>query len=67
METVLFKQNSIKEINTDFEVRSLDTASFNESSLKHPWWHKQKSFPGSAYRKCSGCKAFTCMVFLVRQ
>jgi uncharacterized membrane protein YedE/YeeE len=42
METILFKQDSIKESNTDFEVRSLDTASFNESSLKHPRWHNLK-------------------------
>lgn len=29
-------------INTDFEVRSLDTASFNESELQHPWWYNFK-------------------------
>jgi uncharacterized protein len=28
--------------NTDFEVRSLDTAGFNESDLQHPWWHNIK-------------------------
>jgi uncharacterized membrane protein YedE/YeeE len=30
------------ETNTDFEVRSLDAMCFNESTLKHPWWHKLK-------------------------
>ena len=28
--------------NTDFEVRSLDTISINESELMHPWWHNIK-------------------------
>jgi uncharacterized membrane protein YedE/YeeE len=28
--------------NTDFEVRSLDTAGYNESELKHPWWYNIK-------------------------
>ena len=28
--------------NTDFEVRSLDTISVNESELKHPWWYNFK-------------------------
>ncbi len=28
--------------NTDFEVRSLDALCFNESELKHPWWHDIK-------------------------
>jgi uncharacterized protein len=28
--------------NTDFEVRSLDAESINESQLKHPWWHSLK-------------------------
>jgi uncharacterized protein len=42
MEIVFFKQNAVKEINTDFEVRSLDTSSLNESSLKHPWWYNFK-------------------------
>jgi len=28
--------------NTDFEVRSLDGASINESELSHPWWHNLK-------------------------
>ena len=30
------------EINTDFEVRSLDTMCINESSLQHPWWYNIK-------------------------
>jgi uncharacterized membrane protein YedE/YeeE len=30
------------ETNTDFEIRSLDTASLNESRLSHPWWHNLK-------------------------
>ena len=28
--------------NHDFEVRSLDTGSINESELQHPWWHSIK-------------------------
>ena len=28
--------------NTDFEVRSLDAESFNESELTHPWWYNLK-------------------------
>jgi len=28
--------------NTDFEVRSLDEMSFNESTLQHPWWYNLK-------------------------
>jgi len=32
----------IAETNTDFEVRSLDTTSINESSLQHPWWYNIK-------------------------
>ncbi len=31
-----------KEMNTDFEVRSLDSACINASELKHPWWHNLK-------------------------
>ncbi len=29
-------------INTDFEMRSLDTMCSNESTLRHPWWHNLK-------------------------
>jgi uncharacterized protein len=32
----------IKQGNTDFEVRSLDSAGANESERKHPWWHLLK-------------------------
>lgn len=32
----------IKEKNTDFEVRSLDTVCINESELKHKWYHNFK-------------------------
>jgi uncharacterized membrane protein YedE/YeeE len=32
----------IKETNTDFEVRSLDTICINESSMRHPWWYAVK-------------------------
>ncbi len=42
METVSFKQHVIKETNTDFEVRSLDTAGINESVLQHPGWYNLK-------------------------
>ncbi len=28
--------------NTDFEMRSLDEMSFNESGLTHPWWYNIK-------------------------
>ena len=28
--------------NTDFEVRSLDADSYNESELTHPWWYNLK-------------------------
>ena len=33
-----------KNVNTDFEVRSLDQAGRNESEIKHPWWHLLKYF-----------------------
>ena len=32
------------ELNSDFEVRSLDTICINESSLQHPWWYNFKYF-----------------------
>jgi uncharacterized membrane protein YedE/YeeE len=32
----------LKEINTDFEVRSLDSSCVNESVYVHPWWHNLK-------------------------
>lgn len=34
--------NIIKETNTDFEVRSLDTICMNESQIQHPWYHSLK-------------------------
>ena len=34
----------IKEYNTDFEVRSLDSAGMNESAIRHSWWHLLKYF-----------------------
>ena len=36
------ESTEIKTINTDFEVRSLDTVCVNESALQHPWWHNLK-------------------------
>jgi len=32
----------LKEMNTDFEVRSLDTICINESQIQHPWYHSIK-------------------------
>lgn len=32
----------VQEMNTDFEVRSLDTMCMNDSALQHPWWHNLK-------------------------
>jgi uncharacterized membrane protein YedE/YeeE len=39
-----FRQQTInsESNNTDFEVRSLDTVSINESKLYHPWWYNFK-------------------------
>ena len=34
--------DTIKETNTDFEVRSLDSICTNESQLKHKWYHNVK-------------------------
>lgn len=36
------KEIEIKELNADFEVRSLDTICINESNLRHPWWYNFK-------------------------
>lgn len=33
---------AVKETNTDFEVRSLDSMCINESQLQHPWWYNLK-------------------------
>lgn len=32
----------VTELNTDFEVRSLDSICINESERSHPWWHQLK-------------------------
>jgi uncharacterized membrane protein YedE/YeeE len=34
----------INEYNADFEVRSLDSAGINESTMRHSWWHLLKYF-----------------------
>jgi len=34
--------NLIEIVNTDFEVRSLDSVCINTSELKHPWWYNLK-------------------------
>jgi len=36
------KDIQLKEQNTDFEVRSLDTICINESNLQHPWYYNFK-------------------------
>ena len=33
---------NVQELNTDFEVRSLDTFSVKEPELKHSWWYNFK-------------------------
>jgi hypothetical protein len=42
METNHVITPTIKETNTDFEVRSLDTICINESRMEHRWWHSIK-------------------------
>ncbi|MBS1946906.1 MAG: YeeE/YedE family protein [Bacteroidetes bacterium] len=44
MGTEAIKKQGIKELNNDFEVRSLDALCINESELKHPWYHNIKYF-----------------------
>ena len=39
-ETTVLPQRPLED--HDFEVRSLDTACINESTLVHPWWHNLK-------------------------
>ena len=39
-----FKKIVLKETNTDFEIRSLDTLCINESELKYPLYHNIKYF-----------------------
>jgi hypothetical protein len=67
----------IKDQNTDFETRSLDTVCVNESELEHKWHHnikylvvgvlfgiyllKRKLLFGIAFRKCSVSSLFICM------
>jgi len=41
-ETDTLNPGVITEINTDFEVRSLDTMCLNESTLQHPRWYNAK-------------------------
>jgi len=42
METKEQKHHRYLVENTDFEVRSLDADSYNESELTHPWWYNLK-------------------------
>ena len=44
METkeMIVQPETLKELNTDFEVRSLDTICMNESHIQHPWYHSIK-------------------------
>ncbi|PWT77491.1 MAG: transporter [Bacteroidetes bacterium] len=42
MQATKKKQAILIETNTDFEVRSLDTACVNDSQLSHPWWYNFK-------------------------
>ncbi len=42
METREQKHRRYLAENTDFEVRSLDADSYNESELIHPWWYNLK-------------------------
>jgi uncharacterized membrane protein YedE/YeeE len=43
MEKIAEVKNSfVEKLNTDFEVRSLDSVCINTSELKHPWWYNIK-------------------------
>ena len=43
MEEIAEVKNSfVEKLNTDFEVRSLDSVCINTSVLKHPWWYNIK-------------------------
>jgi len=42
METIVVKNSFVEKLNTDFEVRSLDSVCINTSVLKHPWWYNIK-------------------------
>src|ERR1017187_6883828 len=41
-ETNILDHGALTEINTDFEVRSLDAMCLNESTLNHPLWYNVK-------------------------
>ena len=42
METTEVKDSFVETVNTDFEVRSLDSVCINTSELKHPRWYNLK-------------------------
>ena len=42
MEAIEVKGSFVESLNTDFEVRSLDSVCINTSELKHPWWYNLK-------------------------
>jgi len=42
MEKITVKNSFVEKLNTDFEVRSLDSVCINTSVLKHPWWYNIK-------------------------
>src|SRR6202162_6191222 len=42
MEIAEVKNSFVESLNTDFEVRSLDSVCINTSELKHPWWYNLK-------------------------
>lgn len=42
MEVAEIKNSLIETLNTDFEVRSLDSVCINTSELQHPWWYNLK-------------------------
>jgi uncharacterized membrane protein YedE/YeeE len=42
MLTSSVEDNFVESVNTDFEVRSLDSVCVNTSELKHPWWYNGK-------------------------
>jgi uncharacterized protein len=42
MEAIEVKDSFVETLNTDFEVRSLDSVCINTSELKHPWWYNLK-------------------------
>ena len=42
MEATEVKDSFVETVNTDFEVRSLDSVCINTSELKHPWWYNLK-------------------------